>query len=146
MNNNKEIKDNNKEISDEIYKSQSSNKKKGNNKGNNNNKNESKIESKNETKVVNKVEIKNEIFVNDPFPLVLCLALAWFFYVFIWHFTLSNLPLNSPMPFLVRLASIYLFQYISIYLTVFLSLSIYRSMLGFGCNLISFYVYSLGLV
>lgn len=98
-----EIKKNNKEINynevieDNKSTSSISNKKKGN-KGNNKNeliKIETNINS------INAFE-KNDIFTKDAFPLVTCLAFTWFFYVFIWHFTLSNLPLNAPMPYLVH--------------------------------------------
>jgi hypothetical protein len=40
---------------------------------------------------------------NSPMmPIVLCIIMLWLFYVLVWHCVLSNLPLNSPMPFAVH--------------------------------------------
>jgi len=56
------------------------------------------VKKQNKTKLDN----NNNNNKNPIMPIVLCILTLWLFYVIVWHSILSNLPLNSPMPFAVH--------------------------------------------
>jgi len=59
--------------------------------------------NKNKSYIKNNDKNDSNVSINSPMmPIVLCILVLWLFYVLVWHCVLSNLPLNSPMPFAVH--------------------------------------------